>query len=249
MMTTSGERFKRVLNFEKPDRVPNMENGPMGPRVERGGHAQGMPADKTIDGFFGIESCNFRANWINDGHYDPLPGVVNQGWFDEADGSYSVRDCWGRVTRWRREGRAAEDNAHRILCDALKPRSEWDAIKGHFDPEDTRREFGSSHDIKRRMIVVPNVVGGPYPFEGIRVTPADIRAAKAAGKTLQFNAPSMLGSLREVMGFENLCMKLYTEPDMGGEILDARTAIGLRQLERAFYVERFDILHFWENIA
>jgi len=246
---TPGECYRKVLLFEKPDFIPNVEHGAMSPQVERDWRREGLPAGRSIEEFFGIPSCNHWSNWINDGHYDPLPGVEGQGWFDRTEDHYQVRDCWGRVTQWYRRGEEAENNARRVIRDALQTREEWEALRTHFDPDHPLRQIDNDHDTGGRELVVPSVVGAPYAFQGVGITSAALRKARAGGLTLQFNAPSMLGSLKEVMGFENLCMKIFLERDMVEDLIAARAEIGARLIERFFAVEPMDILHFWEDIA
>jgi uroporphyrinogen decarboxylase len=59
----------------------------------------------------------------------------------------------------------------------------------------------------------------------------------------------MCGAIKEKMGFENYCLKLYDEPEMMEEIVEVRTELALDILPRAVEEADLDMMWFWEDMA
>ena len=114
-------------------------------------------------------------------------------------------------------------SAHIVVRGALQTRADWEEIRGHFQP-----------DIEARY--TPQ-------------WPGRVKRMKGHEHVLVLEAPSMVGDLRMEMGFENYCMKLYDDPAMIEELMDARTDLALAILDKAFGEADFDMLWFWEDCA
>jgi len=73
--------------------------------------------------------------------------------------------------------------------------------------------------------------------------------AASGKKLLQVTGPSMLGDLKEEMGYENLCIAMYEDRRLLEEIIWTRTELALAILGKLMSRVPFTILHFWEDIA
>ena len=190
-----------------------------------------MPEDAEYAEYFGITSN--RPKIFRGINYGPIPGVPNRDRDlpDPPPGYHIGRDAWGRVGLWHIKERPDDEwasNAHTILRGALQDRSDWEQIRDHFQP-DIEQRYGD-HKEKDSW---PELKQGWRGHEYVLI----------------LEGPSMVGDLRMEMGFENYALKLYDDPDMIEEIMEARTQLALQILDRAIEEVDFDMLWFWEDCA
>ena len=90
----------------------------------------------------------------------------------------------------------------------------------------------------------------PKLYQGEPETYESLEATIAAGDDLvQVFGPSMIGELKEIMGYENLCIAMYEDRALLEEIIWTRTELAMRVLDVVMDRVKFPILHFWEDIA
>jgi hypothetical protein len=245
---TSAECLRRILLFEKPDFIPNYENVALGPRLEQQWHKEGLPQGFSIDEYFGFVEPIHWYGWVGRGKYEPIPGVEGQGVLYQDDETIIFRDCWGRETQWYK-GEEMPEGAHRILKDGISDRTLWDSLKGHFNKNEPWR-YPDSVDTSRKPLCFPAHCWWPTDYQGEATTYEELQKIAASGEQLlQMAGPSMLGELKEYMGFENLCVTLYTDRELIREIIRTRTELALHIIDTVMDKVTFPILHFWEDIA
>ncbi len=222
-MMTLRECFNRVLRFQSADYVPNFEFGPMEPAMMDEWRAQGMPEGVSYADYFGLDGMeDFRHI-----RYDPIPGVPDQGVMAEDAERKVTRDGWGREV----EQRKAEDitvGARHVLRGGVTCRADWERIRDQFRADEPLR-YPDHWDEDNWEEKKARWLNRDYP--------------------LKIRAPSMLGEIKEVMGFESFCIMLYEDRPLVEEIMETRTQLALDILGRAFDEADFDVLHFWEDIA
>lgn len=222
-MMTVRECFNRVLRFQPADYVPNVEFGPMNPAMLDEWRRQGMPSDVGFHEHFGLHHIEDFMHI----RYDPIPGVPDQGVLEEDETRKVTRDNWGRVVEHRKRADMAEGARH-VLRYGVTCREDWERIRGHFRADEPLR-YPDHWDEDPWPEKVARWQGRDYP--------------------LQLRAPSMLGRVKEVMGFENFCITLHEDRPLVEDILETRTRLALDILGRALEQVDFDVMHFWEDIA
>ncbi|MGD2174477.1 MAG: uroporphyrinogen decarboxylase family protein [Candidatus Brocadiaceae bacterium] len=222
-MMTARECYNRVLRFLPAEYVPNFEFGPMDPGMLEEWREQGMPEDTGFADYFDLHPLEDFMHV----RFDPIPGVPDQGVVSEDDQRKVVRDGWGRVVEHRKRADIAT-GARRVIRWAVSGREDWERIRGHFRPDEPLRypDHWDEDDWEQKKA---RWNGRSYP--------------------LQIRGPSMLGRIKEVMGFEDFCVMLYEDRALVEEILETRTQLALDILGRAFEEVDFDVFHFWEDIA
>ncbi len=242
------ECLRRILLFEKPDYIPHTDAGPMSPDVEKEWHRQGLPEGQSIESFFEFVSPIRVYGRFGKSKFEPIPGVPEQGILEQRPHSMITRDCWGRVVEWFAAEEMSE-GAHRILRHAVRNREDWRHIAGHFDADDPWRYPGSV-DASRSPCYSLRLLEPPLAYRGEPETYADLETFVAEGEQLvQCFGPGMIGELKEIMGYENLCIAMYEDRKLLEEIIWTRTELAMRVLDRVMDRVKFPILHFWEDIA
>jgi hypothetical protein len=220
-MMTVRECYRRIALFQKADYIPHFEGGAGRENVERWRH-EGLPEGVSWQEFFGVDHEEL-ARCIS---YDPIPGVADRtGNLPMTDYGVADRDSWGREAIWRppQQGDGYAEGAHIIVRGAFQTRADWQAVRGHFRPD----------------------IAARYPSNW----PELVERWKGHEHVLVLEAPSMVGELRLQMGFENYCTKLYDDPALIEELMDARTDLALGMLDKALQDADFDMLWFWEDCA
>ena len=223
---TQRECFRRICRFEKPQRIPNYEMGFMPVTLARW-RKEGLPEGTDLSRLFAfdhIEDMMFIS-------FDPIPGMPNQTHWQgvlSADGKRRiVRDAWGRETEQVcEEGYAL--SAHSMTKPGVSSRQEWEQIKGHFRADEPRR-YPDHWDVDNWQ--------------------QKVARWKDRDHVLALRGPSMVGQIKEMMGFENYALMLYDDLPLLEEIMETQTRLAEQILPRAFREADFDCLHFWEDIA
>lgn len=243
-MMTPRERFTRILTFESTDYIPNMEWGVMSGAVLKNWREQGFPEGARMVDYFGLEG---GGEGIRFGMYDPIPGAPGQGVIEESSEKTVLRDCWGTVSE-RPKGKAK--SAYHITRPGITCREDWDRFEGMFDPHEPLR-YPSHWQEGMPPLFLPWHTYGPTDYRKLYDEPWDNRAQRAKNRNycIQVEGPSMFGDLKETMGFENYCIALCQEPDLIEEIMETRTRVAEVVVPTMMDALRFDILHFWEDIA
>ena len=223
---TTRECFQRICRFEKAERIPNYEIGPSKACLARW-REEGFPAGVSVAEHFGIEHSEDMQFIV----YGPLPGVSDRtGWpgVVSADGRQRfMRDAWGRETVAPLDDEHA-DGAREILRPGIRNRADWEKLRDQFDPDEPTR----------------------YPVHWDEDNWAQ-RCARWRDRdhVVALRGPSMIGEVKEVMGFENFCIMLYDDYALVDEVIETRTRLAEQMLAKAFTEAQFDVFHFWEDIA
>ena len=111
------------------------------------------------------------------------------------------------------------DGAHRILRNGIRDRDDWTKVKNHFGAGEPWRYPGSL-DTTRPPVYLLALACAPLPYQGEPETYESLEATVAAGDELiQVFGPSMIGELKEIMGYENLCIAMYEDRALLEEII------------------------------
>ena len=127
---TGRERFRRLMAFERIDRLPLLElENYEGAAVDRW-RTEGLPQDTSVVDFLGLDTVDVFA--VN---YWPVPGLPRET-LAEDDEYLTIRDELGIVTRISKTlpGVIYEHVEHPV-----KTRRDWEALKDRLDPHDPSR--------------------------------------------------------------------------------------------------------------
>ena len=162
--------YRRIALFDKAERIPNLEGG-ISPRTIAIWRSEGLPEGVTPAEFFGLD----RLEIYRGVNYGPLPGVQpNYSSLDEyrdlltAHGyeiGYDDQGCmvgrrngqeshishnsWGRVSLHLKKHEVGDEyaeSAFELVQGAFSERSEWEALRGQFNPDGQARLGGSWQD-------------------------------------------------------------------------------------------------------
>ena len=223
---TQRECFRRICRFQKPQYIPNYEMGFMAVTLARW-RREGMPEGTDVYKLFAfdhIEDMQFISFGPIPGHAqsDALAGDPECRW-EEPD----CARCLGAETENVTDDAYAL-SAHRMLKPGVISRREWEQIKGHFRADEPTRfpDHWEKDNWQQR-----------------------IARWKNREHVLALRGPSMVGAIKEMMGFENYALMLYDDLPLLEEIMETQTRLAEEILPRAFREAEFDCLHFWEDIA
>lgn len=223
---TARECFRRIAAFKKAERIPNYDMGTTKLCLKQW-HNEGLPADTSLTAFFGLEHIEDMQFIV----YGPVPGVPGQTpWpgITSHDGkSIFRRDAWGHESE-SMLGDDYADGAHRMIRPGIRNRADWEALRGHFRADEPTR-FPDHWDVDNWA--------------------AKVARWKNRDHVLQLRGPSMIGAIKEMMGFAEYCIMLYEDRALIEEIMETQTQLALDILGRAFTEVDFDVFHFWEDIA
>lgn len=216
---TTRERFRRVLHWEKPDRVPNMEFGYWKKTIEvwRG---EGLPPDcatnAAVERRLGLEGLSTLPR---------LP-VHNGPWPPFEEETLEVRGD-RRIVR----------NEDGVLCemtdsDSSIPRYLRYPIESRADWERLRQER-----------LDPGAAGRVGDIA------AAAAAARAEGMPVRFEAGSLYGWLRNWMGLEAFSIALLTERAWVEDMMEHLTLLTLTLVETALPGCGADVAWWWEDMA
>jgi hypothetical protein len=216
---TTRERFRRVLHWERPDRVPNMEFGYWKRTIEvwRG---QGLPAEcatnADVERHLGLEGISLIPDLpVQNGAYPPFEEKVL-----EIRGSRRIVLNEDGVLCEMTE---SDTSIPRYLRYTIESRADWERLKRErLDPE-TPERIG---DIARA-----------------------VAEARAAGFPIRFNAGSLYGWLRNWMGLEAFSVALLGEGAWVEDMMEHLTLLTLVLIEKSLFGAAADVAWWWEDMA
>lgn len=216
---TTQERYYRIMHWQKPDRVPNMEFGYWDETIEKW-HAQGLPAyvktNQDVERYLGLEGVEIIP-WL----------PVKNGLFPRFD--YRVLEDGSDYRIYQ--------NEEGIICQSPKfgetiPRYLKFGIETRDDWERYRTER-----------LDPNFA------ERIGDVRAAIAEAHNTGMPIRFDAGSLYGVLRNWMGVENLSIAIMTDRDWVEEMMEHLTQLTLQLIEQSLPGIRVDMAWWWEDMC
>ena len=213
------ERFFRIMEFQKPDRIIDTEFGYWAGTLRRW-HQEGLPSyvdsNEKADIYFGFDNwkktlpVNVLINPFldervisDDGHHKIIidgEGVECEVFSDGSDSiphylDFPIKD---------------QKSYYKNLKDKLKP-----------DPEG-RIEI----DLAKMSVKLEN-----------------------RNYILESQGGSTAGKIRNWMGFENICFALYDQPELLQEILSDLQAVSTAVAEKLMKYITVDLIAWWEDIA
>jgi hypothetical protein len=253
-MMKPAECFRRILLFQEAEYIPRTEAGPMSADVEQEWRQQGsalgerLPEGVSFGEYFRFVYPIRVYGRFGKSKFEPIPGMPDQGILEQDERRMVTRDCWGREIEWFAPGVMSE-GAHRILRNGIRDRDDWNKIKDHFRADEPWRYPGSL-DTRRPPVYSLFLLEPPKLYQGEPESYEMLEATIAAGDELiQVFGPSMIGELKEIMGYENLCIAMYEDRALLEEIIWTRTELAMHVLDVVMDRAKFPILHFWEDIA
>lgn len=216
---TTRERFRRVMHFEKPDRLPNFDFGYWAETLDTW-KEQGLPAEVTngveAEKFFGLEGTEQIG-------YAPIAwGIVPPFEYkvlEERGTKRIVQDHDGVIC----EVSTAGASIPRYLKYPIETREDWEVFKHErLDFENTARVFNVREAVD---------------------------AAHAAGMPVRFNPGSLYGHLRNWIGVENFSILLMEEEDLAEEMMDHLTEMTLYLIEKGVRGVDIDVAWWWEDMC
>lgn len=216
---TTRERFRRVMHWEKPDRVPNCDFGYWDQAIERW-HREGLPAHINTHwdleahlGLEGVEQWPFvPANTCL------MPAFEHKVIEDKGD-HLIIRDFENNLCEILKHGACIP----KYLEHGLKTRQDWERYKNErLDP--TRED--RIGDIR-----------------------AAVDDAHSRGLPIRFNGGSLYGWIRNWMGVEHFSIVQLEEPEWVEEMVDHLMALTLHVAEKTLPGVEVDVAWWWEDMC
>ena len=216
---TTRDRFNKVLHWQKPDRVPNMDFGYWDDTITIW-HDQGLPGHvetpEDIERFVGLEGTETIPHLpVINGLCPPFESRV----LEDRGEHQIIQRPDGAICESFRTSRSIP----RFIKFAIESREDWEVLKRE------RLDFTSEDRI------------------GDVVKAAD--EAHASGMPVRFDAGSLYGWLRNWMGLENVSIALKTERRWVDEIMEHLTELTLYLVEKAVARVDVDVAWWWEDMC
>jgi uroporphyrinogen decarboxylase len=216
---TTRERFNRVMHWQKPDRVPNLDFGYWEETVSSW-HDQGLPArvrtNAEVEAYLGLEGVSrFTTLPIQDVLYPPFDHEV----LEEIGDHKIVRDKEGNICR-------VSDRFTSIpqyIRFGLQTRADWERYKKE------RLDYTRADRIGDVQEAVDR--------------------AHAEGMPVRIVVGSLYGLLRNWMGVEHLSIALLTDRAWVEEMMEHLTEMALHVIEKALPGRTVDMAWWWEDMC
>ena len=212
-------RFRRTMQFQSVDRVPHFEFGYWN-ETYKAWHEQGLPRE--------VDTEQKANRYFGFDRFELCP-VNDWNWLcppfeekviEEDERHRTIIDKDGVTCVVNKDGSSSIPH---VLDYPLKNRESWNRIKERLDP------------------------GNPDRF------PRNWEELKAGYHNRDFplgvHAGSLLGFLRDLMGFENIAIAFYDMPDLMTEMIEYMVDFNIAILEKLVGDIDFDYANGWEDIA
>lgn len=217
---TTRERFNRVMHWQKPDRVPNMDFGYWTETITAW-HEQGLPKEVNtgvkVEEYFGLEGTErISAVSVN---VLMLPGFEYKVLEDKGDRQI-IQDGEGTICEVFKKG----SSIPRYLKFPIETHADWHEFR------EKRLNPDNEHRIAANL-------------------KAQVDAAHAAGMPIRVHAGSLYGWIRNWMGVENASIALMIDEPFIEEMMEHLTNLTLSVLDRALPGLDIDVAWWWEDIC
>ena len=177
------------------------------------------PGEACFSGKYGFDKGIIDVTWHVNLLYYPS---FEYKVLDEYDNKIVYQDCGGIVC----ESVKGKSGIPKILKNPIKTREDWIKIRDErLDPDSPGR---FSPDYKSVAESLKNCTQpiqiGAYPF-------------------------GLFGTLRDMMGVEDLCINFYEEPELIHEIMDYLTDFWIEMYRKVCKDIRIDVIHIWEDMS
>ena len=217
---TTRDRFRRVMQFKGVDRIPNFEFG-YWDELYNIWHKQGLP--EYVNNEFSANEYfgfdRFELCPINKGINWLMPPFENRV-LEETDKYKVVVDEDGVKSIIYKDGTST---IPKFLEFPLKNRKDWTRLKKRLDPYDRRRIPDNWFDL------IADYTARDYPL-GVCIG-------------------SLLGFIRDLMGFENTAIAFYDMPDLMDEMIEHMCEFNICIIEKVLSFVDVDYANGWEDIA
>lgn len=149
----------------------------------------------------------------------PLPVHKKEKVLEETDDYVTTRDCFGAV---RQENKRGDKSIPHFLEYPVKDRASWEKFKPALDPGREERWKG----IEKRLAKLCDVT-----------------------VPLGVSGGSLVGIPRNLIGFQNIAMMVYEDPDLLKEIVDTFGELIVTVLDRVLPRVQADFAMGWEDIC
>ncbi len=219
---THRERFRRLMHFQTVDRGVHWEFGYLQETIDRW-HGEGLPAWQVRG-----EGRNSIEEYFGVDPQGRIP--VHHGLIPGFEGDVKILEDRGyrRIEEYP-DGTILEikvEGVHTIphyIRFPIANRDDWKRFKERLNPDDPRR-----YEIDYRKL-----------NEEIRHT----------AEPVAISLGSFYGVARNWIGFEQISVMLYDDPDLVEEIIETQTQVYERTLERALREVEVDYAGGWEDIC
>jgi uroporphyrinogen decarboxylase len=172
------------------------------------------------------EPVDFDAYFGLDAYFSPI--AVNLGYYpafeykvlEDRGGTKLIQDGSGSIL----EIMADHSTIPKIISPAVSGRESWEKLKERLDPRSPERYPDWQAEIKRFANSGAAVQIGIYPY-------------------------GLFGTLRDMMGVEELLVGFYDEPELIHDIMDYLTNFWLALYEEAARHIQIDHIHIWEDMS
>ncbi len=217
---TTRERFNRVLHWQTPDRLPNVDFGYWDETIVLW-HEQGLPphvkTNEDVERYLGLEGVEIIP-WlpVHVGLFPPFEAKVLG-----EEGEYNiVQDGEGNITKVPKSGATTMPF---FVKYGLETREDWLKYKERLDYSDPARIYGDVQEA--------------------------VQKAHAAGMPIRFNAGSLYGWIRNWMGVENLSIAILTDKKWVEEMMEHLTEQTIYLIEKVFPGLDVDLAWWWEDMC
>lgn len=226
------DRFLETLLFGNPDRIPFNPGGGRKSTRERW-HREGLPADEKSVQAYAYKTAGGKEEFPRGGCGFPIDERMRPAFeekvIERKERSQIVQDWKGNICEISNEFtteylRDAIDFVTRrwIKC-PVENREDWEGMKTRYNPDDPDR---FPEDLEKYSAVLRK---RDWPV------------------ILNFSGP--FWQVREWVGFENLCMFFYDNPELVREMIAFWEEYIITLLEKAFEYMVPDMVHFSEDMA
>ena len=217
---TTQERFNRVMHFQKPDRVPNLDFGYWDETIERW-HDEGLPSDvktnRDVEQYFGLEGTESMPELaVINGLYPQFEEHI----LEDKQNHQIVQNSEGVIC----EVSKSDTSIPRYIKFPIESRKDWDVFKR--ERLDYMREDRISNNLKQF-----------------------VDEQHASGMPVRFNGGSLYGWLRNWMGLENISVAIMTEKEWVAEMMDHLTEMTLYLIEKSLPGLDVDFAWWWEDMC
>lgn len=218
-MTTTRDRFNKILHREKADRVPNMEFGYWDETIIAW-HKQGLPENiKTaidIERYLQLEGSEIlpRAPVING-----LYPAFEQRVLEDKTEHQIIQDNEGNIC----EVSKSSASIPKYIKFGLATRQDWEIYKKERLDYTRKDRIGNVKEA--------------------------VEKAHQVGMPIRFDAGALYGWLRNWMGMENLAIAIMTEREWVEEMMEHLTEMTLYLVENGLRDVQADVAWWWEDMC
>jgi len=216
---THRERFRRLMHYQKVDRITHWEFGYLAETMERW-HTEGLPRqyndNPSIEAYFGVDPVVYVP--FHGGLVPPFEGEVEVLEWKERSRIERLPD--GTIQEVQTTG--VKTIPHYLKM-PIENRDDWKRFKERLDPEDPRRFQTDYRKLGQELLRCDKPVG--------------------------IGLGSYFGVPRSWIGFENISLMLYDDRALVEEIVATLAQIYYRQIEEALKYIEVDFAAGWEDIC